>query len=116
MRQPALEPPAPRTVYYETDEVFHSALARLHDVQRNKTINTSFVTHADTVTESIPVVCKLCYVRVEYDGSVATDIATERTQARSQAGVGPVGRPPPPKCGQVRFLRSTFLSVSEWFH
>ena len=24
--------------------------------------------------------------------------------------------PPPPKCDQVRFLRSTFLSVSEWFH
>jgi len=29
-------------------------------------------------------------------------------------GVGPVGRPP--KCGQVRFLRSTFFPVSEWIH
>ena len=33
------------------------------------------------------------------------------TQARSQGGVGPVGRPPP-KFGQVHFLRSTFLSVT----
>jgi len=38
-------------------------------------------------------------------------------QARSQGGGSDRSDdPPPPKCGQVRFLRSTFLSVSEWFH
>ena len=49
------------------------------------------------------------------DVKLCVNLQFNLKQARSQGRVGPVGRPPP-KCGQVRFLRSTFLSVSEWLH